>query len=277
MGRFLLCDDVNIVGYYDIDKANAALAAEFTNSNYFENIEELVDLSDTIFIATSDDMIIEVWNSIKELPIRNKIVCHFSGSLSSDVFSDSKFTGANVCSLHPMMVFNNKYSSYRNLDKAFFTIEGDKEAVNKMKILMSSKGAEVCCIDKDCKVLYHTAASVLSNHMVGLMDLGYSLLQRCGFTRNQARQATSQLVSLNLQNILKNDCISSLTGSVERNDRQTIKRHLGCLAGNEKLIYISIAQRLVELSGTKNSDVDYSDIKRLLRENLQIDKFTEEQ
>lgn len=265
VGRFLCDNNIHIVGYYDINTHNAAQAASFTDTDCFSNIEKLVSLSDTLFITTPDDAISSAWDCIKEMPVKNKTICHFSGSLSSDVFSGAAELGARTCSVHPLLAFNDRYSSYESLSNSFFTIEGDEDAVSSVEAMLSSTGCTVCHIDKRRKALYHTAASILSNHMIALLDLGYSLLQQCGFSRNDAVKATSRLVQDNIQNVLSTDCVNALTGPIERGDRQTVDKHLQSLDGNDRLIYLSLAERLVTLSEIKNSGKDYSEIKELLK------------
>lgn len=264
IGRFLCDNNIHIVGYYDVNNQNAAQAASFTDTDCFSNIEQLVSLSDTLFITTPDDAISSAWDCIKKMPVNNKTICHFSGSLSSDVFSGAAELGARTCSVHPLLAFNDRYSSYESLRNSFFTIEGDEEAAAAVEAMLSSTGCTVCHIEKSNKALYHTAASILSNHMIALLDLGYSLLQQCGFSRNDAVKATSRLVQENIKNVLNSDCVNALTGPIERGDTQTVKKHLQNLAGNDRLIYTVLAERLVMLSEIKNKDKDYSEIKELL-------------
>ncbi|MCQ4022323.1 MULTISPECIES: Rossmann-like and DUF2520 domain-containing protein [unclassified Ruminococcus] len=276
IGRFLADNNIHIVGYYDTNNQNAAAAAEFTGTDSFDDLSETVKLSDTLFITTPDSEIAKAWDCIKKMPVRDKIICHFSGSLSSDVFSGAKEAGAKACSVHPMLAFSNRYSSYKSLSNAFFTAEGDEGAVSEMESLLTSLGSIVCRIDKGSKALYHTAASVLSNHMVALLDLGYSLLERCGFSRAEAIKATNSLVKGNLQNVLDSGCVNALTGPIERGDTQTVAKHLRCLDGNDKLIYTALAQRILSLSKIKNKDRDYGEINELLKHNMPICELTEE-
>lgn len=277
IGRFLADNNIHIVGYYDSNFDNAVSAAEFTKSDCCSDIEQLVSLSDTLFITTPDTVISKVWDCIKEMSVSGKIICHFSGSLSSDVFSGAEKVNVKACSVHPMLAFNDKYLSYKNLKNAFFTVEGDEFAVSAMENLLRPLGAEICRIDKGSKALYHTAASVLSNHMIALMDLGYSLLQQCGFSRDEAINSTSRLVEENIKNVFDSDCVNALTGPIERCDKQTVEKHLQSLNGNDRLIYTTLAQRLVQLAKIKNKDKDYDEIERLLKNDSSECELTEEQ
>lgn len=267
VGRYLKDNNIQISGFYDIDSENAAFAAQFTQTDCFSELKELVKVSDTLFITTPDTVIGSVWDCIiknKNMSVKNKIVCHFSGALSSDVFTDSQSTGAFVCSIHPMLAFSDKLTSYRIPANTFFALEGDETAVSAIKSLFESLGNTVCRIDKRKKSLYHTAASVLSNELVALIDMGYSLLEQCGFSREEAVGATQNLVSGNVKSVLENGCVNALTGPVERNDLQTIKKHVESLNGEDRQIYILLAKRLVKLAKVKNGNRDYAEMSEFL-------------
>lgn len=265
VGRYLKDNNIQISGFYDIDSDNAAFAAQFTQTDCFSDLEELVKVSDTLFITTPDNVIGSVWDCIKNnMSVQNKIVCHFSGALSSDVFTDSQSTGAGVCSVHPMLAFSDKLTSYRIPANTFFAIEGEETAVSAVKSLFESLGNTVCRIEKSKKSLYHTAASVLSNEIVALLDMGYSLLEQCGFSRDDAVGATKNLVSGNVKSVLENGCVNALTGPVERNDLQTVKKHFESLEGGDRQIYILLAKRLVKLAKEKNEDRDYGEMSEFL-------------
>lgn len=266
VGRYLKDNNIQISGFYDTNSDNAAFAAQFTQTDCFSDLEELVKVSDTLFITTPDNVIGSVWDCIrnKNMSVQNKIVCHFSGALSSDVFTDSQSTGAGVCSIHPMLAFSDKLTSYRIPANTFFAVEGDETAVSALKSLFETLGNTVCRIDKSKKSLYHTAASVLSNELVALLDLGYSLLEECGFSRDEAVGATQNLVSGNVKSVLENGCVNALTGPVERNDLQTVKKHVESLQGEDRQIYILLAKRLVKLAKAKNEDRDYSELSEFI-------------
>ncbi len=267
IGKYLRIKGQELAGYYDVDSGAAKEAAEFTQTDVFGAIQELLDSSDIIFITTPDTYIISVWEQIKTLSLKNQIICHCSGALSSDSFSKDEHMTVSCCSIHPMLPFSNRFSSYEQLNNAFFTVEGDKKASDVLCELFRSFGNEVCIIDKSKKAKYHAAASILSNQVIAVLDMGYSLLTECGFTREEALRATSQLVTKNIENVIANDCSAALTGPIERGDAQTIKKHLDCLSRDDAKLYKMLAERLVRIAKNKNANKDYSDIENLLNED----------
>ena len=79
-------DYINLEGYYSRSKKSADYSAQLTNTKSFSNIEQIVDNCNIIFITTTDDQIINVWDQLKEYKLKNKIICHCSGSLNSENF-----------------------------------------------------------------------------------------------------------------------------------------------------------------------------------------------
>ncbi len=216
IGKYLRTKDIELAGYYDVDSAATKEAAEFTRTESFDSLKQLADQSQIIFITTPDSFIIPVWEQLKELSLRNQIICHCSGALSSDSFSGRESMSVSCCSIHPMLPFSNKFSSYEQLNKAFFTVEGQDAAVEAISGLFCSIGNEVCRIDGAKKAKYHAAASILSNQVIAVLDMGYSLLEDCGFTRAEAVRATGQLVMRNIENVLEAGCDGALTGNREK-------------------------------------------------------------
>lgn len=124
IGKYLRTKDIELAGYYDVDSAAAKEAAEFTRTESFDSLKQLADQSQIIFITTPDSFIIPVWEQLKELSLTNQIICHCSGALSSDSFSGRESMSVSCCSIHPMLPFSNKFSSYEQLNKAFSQWKG---------------------------------------------------------------------------------------------------------------------------------------------------------
>lgn len=267
MGKYLKEHGFSISGYYSRTKENAFAAAQFTNSSCYSSLEELVKASDTLFIATSDDMIHCLWDRIAELAnpqqiLHSKIICHFSGSLSSDVFYP--FYGTCPASIHPMLAFPDKFHSWKALSNAFFTIEGEETAVSYFSQMFQKTGNTISIISADKKSLYHTAASIISNHVTALLDIGLSLFMDCGFSKKEAYHACAPLIRGNIENILSGDTISSLTGPIERGDTKTVKKHLENLDKETAKLYCLLGKRQLQLAEKKHPQTDFSTIEAML-------------
>lgn len=257
--------ELQVTGYYSLNEEDAKWAAAFTESECFTTAEDVIAASDTILISTPDGAVKHVWESCNKDNGRGKIICHLSGSLSSDVFSGIEQYEAYPLSIHPMFAFSNREFVYEQLNEVSFTLEGHAQAVSVWRSLLTSLGNPVIEITKDGKAKYHAAASLLSNHVVAVLSAGYELLYQCGFTEEQARSFSAALVRHNVEHVICQGAKEALTGPVERADVGTIQSHLAVLDDLQKEIYLSCGRELVRLAKQKNPDRDYEKTEELLR------------
>lgn len=264
IGKYLQQSGICIAGFYDPQTEAADSAAAFTGSKSYPILEDLIFHSDLLFITTPDSMIVPVWEEIRQLSLAEKVICHCSGALPSDAFAGITETGASGCSFHPMLPFSSRFDSFGQLKHACFTIEGQDPAVEAVTNLFTRLGNTVCRIPGEHKPKYHTAASILSNQVIAVLDTGYRLLEQCGFTREEARNAAAGLIRQNIENVIQQDCISALTGPVERNDLPTVQKHLNCLSTEDRQMYQMLGLKLVQLAEKKNPGQDYQAMRALL-------------
>lgn len=258
--------DVTVTGYNSIVEEEARWAAKFTGSSVFERIEDVIAASDAIILSTPDGAIKKVWDTIDKKNLTGKMICHLSGSLSSDVFSGIDTYGGYAISIHPMFAFSNKDSVYQQLDSVSFTLEGHPYAVNVWQQLLDALGNRSVVIDQAKKPKYHAAASILSNQVIAVLATGYELLEECGFSEQEARTFSAALVRDNVEHVIADGCVSALTGPIERGDVGTVKKHLQELNDTQKEMYRVCGSKLLELAGYKNPQTDYAALKSVLKE-----------
>lgn len=204
MGKYMKEHGLAVAGYFSRRTESSEEAGTFTGTKAFEDLKSIIRACDILCIAVSDDAIKGVWSEMCAVSERegasrlleNKIICHFSGSLSSDVFTGIENTGASACSVHPMSAFSDRFTSYRQLNHVRFTIEGQNKALQVMEGLISHMGNKVLKIQPEMKALYHCSASLVSNFMVGLFDMGLDLLERCGIDEKSGRELLGPLVEI---------------------------------------------------------------------------------
>lgn len=266
LGKYLKENNIDISGYYSKSQHSAREAAIFTKTKQYNNLENLIKDSDTIFITTPDSEISVIWSEINKLSIKDKLICHCSGSISSEIFSNINNHGAYGYSIHPMFAISDKYNSYKNLSQAFITIEGHKKHIEFLKQLFFQLGNEVAIISKENKVLYHAASVTVSNLVLGLINNGINYLEECGFTHDMAIKALYPLIEFNLKNIREKGAINSLTGPVERGDLLTIINHLSVLKKEDKELYKLLSKNILKIAKIKNPDRDYKNLDEYLGE-----------
>lgn len=265
LGKYLSNAGICVTGYYSRTEESADEAATFTGTAACQSLAELAAASDTLFLTVPDDAVRQVWQEIAGLSICQYIICHFSGSLSSNVFSGIENAGHYGLSIHPMYAFSDRFTSYQNFYTSYLTMEGSARAVSVMKPLFEGLGHKVLTIRPEDKIKYHAAAAMASNEMLGLMQASLNLLAECGFDREDAMKMLAPLVRGNIHAMLEKGCAAALTGPIERNDVQTVKEHLEALAGSEAgEIYRSLGGTMVSLARQKNPHRDYSQMKQVL-------------
>nr|WP_297713412.1 Rossmann-like and DUF2520 domain-containing protein [Clostridium sp.] len=264
LGKYLKENNIDVSGYYSKSQHSSKEAAIFTNTRQYNNLEDLIKNSDAIFITTPDNQIADVWSEIKRLPIKEKLICHCSGSISSEVFSNINNHGAYGYSIHPMFAISDKYNSYKNLSQAFITIEGHEKHIKYLKRLFLHLGNDVTIINKENKILYHASSVTVSNLVLGLINNGINYLEECGFTQEMAIKALYPLIENNLRNVKERGAVNSLTGPIERGDLSTVINHLNVIPEEDKELYRLLSKNILKIAKIKNQDRDYKNLEEYL-------------
>ena len=272
LGKYLKSHGVDVVGYYSKTPESAKSAADFTETKVYDAIPDIVRDSDTLFVTVPDGQICMVWDCIKSLDIKNKNICHCSGSISSAAFFDGEKLGASVYSVHPLYAVSSKYDTYKELGQAYFTLEGSADHLQEMKDLLRDAGCKVIVMDSENKSLYHCGAVVVSNLVTGLYSLGVHILENCGFEEKDAQKALIPLFLGNAQAVAEKGPVDALTGPVERADVSTIEKHIQSIqnisdakAGADLMkIYLLLSEQLLAIAGEKHPERDYVNVAEVI-------------
>ncbi|MGN0144272.1 MAG: Rossmann-like and DUF2520 domain-containing protein [Clostridium sp.] len=263
LGRYFTHKGIEISGFYGKNIENIKKASIVTNSKYYDNYKDLIEDSDILFITTPDDIISTIDREISKYNLNNKSVCHVSGSLQSNVLSNAKLSGALIYSIHPMFAFSNKNIPLEELEKIYFSIEGDLDIGNNNTLpvisLMNSIGNKYFKRDIKDSAVYHLANVFVSNLVLSLLEKGVSYLKKLGLNESDAINALFPLIQGNIDSIHKNGFVNSLTGPVVRGDINTIKKHLEVLNDEDRNIYNSLSLNLLKLS--QNQKLNLSEDK----------------
>lgn len=250
LARYFMSKGERISGMYERDNKAVQDAKEVINGlQFFDTADELVLKSEIIFITVTDTAIGEVWNGLDKRALRNKIVCHCSGSLTTDIFADAD--PDRVCSVHPMLAFNSKSVSIERISRAYFTLQGGKYALDSISELLNKCKNKYRVIDKSAKVKYHAAACFAANFSVAVCAEAFELLGECGFSENEAKDALSELIEGNARNICEKGVKGALTGPVARGDALTLRKHMAQLDGDRLEMYKLLSRTLARAAGTE--------------------------
>lgn len=264
LGKYFVERNIPVLGYYSKSVESAKMAAEFTDTRYFENLEDIVSMSDAIFITTPDGVIQNIWNSIKNYPLKGKCICHCSGAMSSMIFSGINQMEAFGYSIHPLLAINNKLQSYRDISKVYFTIEGSEVYLEYWRDLFLKLGNKVRIISSDKKILYHSAAVCASNLVTGLFKMAADLMEECGFDKESSEEALIPLFINNCRNVADVGAEEALTGPIERNDVKTVTDHINKLPQDKLTVYKELSKELVKIAQLKYPDRDYGEMISLI-------------
>lgn len=264
-GRYLKEQGLSVSGFCSRSYSSAFDAANFTSSRIMD-IKEITELCNYIFITTSDDSIVEVWEKIKNFNLQDKNIFHMSGALSSNIFSGIEDVGAFGYSLHPIFPVSNK-NLYKKFNEAIFTVEGN----NILRIQDFLNSSKINFIEIDCsnKSRYHAAMVFASNYIVSIARISKELLCECGFPENKIVDALYPLMSGSVENIKNYGIEEALTGPAARGDIGTVKKHIESLK-TYKEIYSLLGEIAVKISKEqgKIDDVKAKELQKILREDL---------
>lgn len=256
--------EIEISGYYSLHKESAQEAAEWTDTHCYKSLKEITKSSDVLVLTVPDSMIKKVWEELHILDIKDMLICHCSGAMTSNIFSGVSEAGAFGYSIHPMYAISSKTESYKEMGQALFSVEGDDRYLTQIRDFITSMGNE-CVILSGCdKVKYHGAAVMASNLVTGLYSMAGKLLMECGFTAEQTEKALEPLFLGNAKAVSERGAVESLTGPIERNDIDTVVKHMNALSGNEKRAYIALSKGTLEVAEKKHPNMDYTELRRLL-------------
>lgn len=268
LGRYFYENHLELSGYFSKSSGHACEAAVFTHSKSYQTIRELAADSQVIFITVPDSNIQEVYLQLKDYDLKNKILCHCSGALSAEVFSDLEKKGAYGYSVHPVLAINDKENSYKEMRQAFFTVEGSEQKMPVIKELFRKLGNPVQVITAENKYKYHASLVMASNLVIALYHISRQLLEECGFSNLAAGEVIAPLFLGNAQSICKNGCVNALTGPVDRNDITTVKKHLSVLKEEDDPaiidVYRLLSGELLKITKQKYPDRNSEELSNLL-------------
>lgn len=240
--------------------------------------------SDIIFITTQDSKIKNAVKLLaqKQFELGGKFIYHTSGSLTSDELSPLAAKGAYTASLHPVQTFESPVKKDEGRFRGIYiAIEGAPAAVKKAAVLARSMKAHTLNLAKEDKVYHHICCVIASNFVTTLISQieqvgkvmkldskaagrGITGGQKNGFNNHTFFNIYKPLASQTIENIAMRGAVKSLTGPFERNDLDTIIKHLGALGGELLPIYILMGIETVKLSLEKKS-IKLKDASQILK------------
>ena len=151
------------------------------------------------------------------------------GALGPTDLSPLPEQGVSCATFHPLQTVPHPEAGVRSLPGSTFGVCGSGEAAAWCRRLARTLGGKTIPIAEECLPLYHAAAVVASNCMVGLADAASRLMEMAGVERAEVSRALRPLIEASLRNALTMGTAKALTGPVARGDAGTVRCHLDAM------------------------------------------------
>jgi predicted short-subunit dehydrogenase-like oxidoreductase (DUF2520 family) len=243
----------SLVGFTAHNAADRAQAQEWLGDPAVTDITELVSLRPELYLVTVPDHAVpEVAANLAAAlaqaepaptgdgahpPVAQPAVAHTSGATSVAALDPCRQTGAATLVFHPLQTFSEPMSgSTRFFGAAIAITPSDCDPSSPAYIagfgLARMLGARPFLLPDDKRSLYHAAATIACNYLVGLEHFAEQLFVKAGLPQNEALALFLPLVRATLDNLAAQGTVKALTGPLSRGDTQTIANHLDALAAD---------------------------------------------
>lgn len=255
LGRLLAERGEPVVAVASRDTQRAAAAARFIGGAEAVPLPALARCG-RVLIAVSDDAIAEVAAALAFSGMRRGAALHTSGARGPDALKALAAAGVSCAALHPLQTIATPEQGAAVLPGAVFAISGAGAARAWAERIATLLGGTSLAIPPERYPLYHAAAVMASNHLVGLVDAAANLMELAGVAQEDALRALAPLTTSSLTNALALGPAQALTGPVERGDARTIELHLEALRLAPvpvRTLYRAAARHLVDLARRKGT------------------------
>ena len=192
-------------------------------------------VADLYIIAVSDGAIAEI---AAQLPFKNRLVVHTSGSVALTVLDDDNRKGV----FYPLQSFTkNKAVDFRTIPICLESENAtDYQLLDRVAKSISDK---IFAINSEQRKALHVAAVFVNNFTNNLYQIGQEICQN-----NQVPfEILTPLITETAQKILLLSPLEAQTGPAKRNDTATIAAHEAFLTNENHLkIYQTLTQSIQE-------------------------------
>jgi predicted short-subunit dehydrogenase-like oxidoreductase (DUF2520 family) len=232
ISAFAKCDTVEVIQAFAREKKSLSLLLDSSKitSNY-SDIKE----ADLYLIAVSDNAISEVSSQI---PFKNKLICHTSGSISIDDLDDKNRKAV----FYPLQTFSkNKEINFKEIP---ICLEAQNfEDYKLLKKVGESVSDSIFEINSEQRKSVHIAAVFVSNFVNHLYSIGNEICRE----NNISFDILKPLIIETSNKILKLSPTEAQTGPAKRNDTTIINAHLNFLSDeNQKEIYKLLSKSIID-------------------------------
>ena len=203
------------------------LAGRISGCVAYQTGQEVADLTDVVFITTSDDVIGAVAARITWRPRQG--VVHSSGAESLGVFDSAVQQGALAGAFHPLQAFSSVENGVKSIPGTTFGIEGEAEMRTYLDQMARDIGGNPIFLKSEDKVLYHLSGVMIGNLLTALAAVSAQLWDQLGLTRADGVKALAPMMRQVSVNLATSGLPAALAGPYPRGDIGTVRKHLETL------------------------------------------------
>jgi predicted short-subunit dehydrogenase-like oxidoreductase (DUF2520 family) len=153
-------------------------------------------------------------------------VVHLSGSLPLAALAAAAAGGRPTGSFHPFQSFPVQRSPSAFAGSLVGVDSADPALLARLEGLARDIGARPRRVPDDQRAIYHVAAVLASNLLLGLIATAATVLESMDWSRQDALAALLPLLSGVVENIGAEGLEGALIGPIRRGDPGTVRRHL---------------------------------------------------
>ncbi len=235
--------------------------------------EDTPSRADVLLFAVPDEQIEALSTRIAAAhdSLRGKVALHFAGALGPDALAPLKRKGSSTAVLHPLQAFGDPADTDAILADCPARIEGEGAGLSVARQLLRRLGMKR--LDLPARMtprqrrLYHAAASVAANDLLGLIKRAAGLLESLGLEADDAEAALMPIAGTTLRQAAKRGIGPALTGPVSRGDAETVAGHLAAMDRGHRSageIHRLLSRELIEIAA-EDGRLDRAARQRLRR------------
>jgi predicted short-subunit dehydrogenase-like oxidoreductase (DUF2520 family) len=203
-----------------------------------ESLQLIGQYAKSVIVLIKDDEIENFLNENCKILSKDKTWIHCSGMLSTNLAE----------SAHPLMAFTDELYSLKKYESITFITEKGRKSFNELFPKLKNPNYQIKSSEK---VLYHSFCVLSGNFTTMIWQFFFDYLK----SKNIPESAAYVYLETITDNLKNNS--APLTGPIQRNDKNTIQKHLDSLSDHPvKNIYIAFLEAYDKMNKEKMIEND---------------------
>jgi predicted short-subunit dehydrogenase-like oxidoreductase (DUF2520 family) len=178
------------------------------------------------FLAVPDPEVARVAALLADRLPKTAAVVHVSGSLPLGVLEPARAAGHETGSFHPFQSFPFERGPGAFGGSMIAVDSASPVLAGRLDQLAREIGGRPRRVPDEQRALYHVAAVLSSNLLLGLVGTASTVLETAGWSRSDALEALLPLLEGVVGNLAARGLEGALIGPIRRGDQATVRRHL---------------------------------------------------